>query len=87
MSPDARLRAVNAYLWLGTYKHDLLVLMVAVPALERHARSSTRGYSMKKFLVVMLMFMVLGFAVPSVSAQRRHRRVIRALSGRSTEIS
>lgn len=30
---------------------------------------------MKKFLVVMLMFVVLGFAVPSASAQRRHRRV------------
>jgi hypothetical protein len=29
---------------------------------------------MKKFLVVMLMFMVLGFAVPSVAeGQRRHR--------------
>ncbi len=29
---------------------------------------------MKKFLVVMLMFLILGFAVPSASAQRRHRR-------------
>lgn len=29
---------------------------------------------MKKFLVVMLMFVVLGFALPSVSAQTRHRR-------------
>ena len=29
---------------------------------------------MKKFLVLMLMFAVLGFAVPSVSGQRRHRR-------------
>jgi uncharacterized protein YcfJ len=30
---------------------------------------------MKKFLVVILMFVVLGFAVPSVSAlQRRHHR-------------
>jgi len=29
---------------------------------------------MKKFLVVMLMFVVLGFAVPSASAQVRHRR-------------
>ncbi len=29
---------------------------------------------MKKFLVVILMFMVLAFAVPSASAQTRHRR-------------
>ena len=29
---------------------------------------------MKKFLVVLLMFVVLGFAVPSASAQQRHRR-------------
>jgi hypothetical protein len=29
---------------------------------------------MKKFLVVMLMFMVLLFAVPHASAQRRHHR-------------
>jgi len=29
---------------------------------------------MKKFLVVMLMFVVLGFVVPSASAQQRHRR-------------
>ncbi|HXM34992.1 MAG TPA: hypothetical protein VN920_07385 [Pyrinomonadaceae bacterium] len=29
---------------------------------------------MKKFLVVMLMFVVLGFAVPSASAHQRHRR-------------
>jgi hypothetical protein len=29
---------------------------------------------MKKFLVVMLMFVVLGFALPSASAQHRHRR-------------
>lgn len=29
---------------------------------------------MKKFLVVILMFVVLGFAVPSASAQVRHRR-------------
>ena len=29
---------------------------------------------MKKFLVLMLMFMVLGFAIPSASAQTRHRR-------------
>jgi hypothetical protein len=30
--------------------------------------------SMKKFLVLVLMFVVLAFAVPSVSAQTRHRR-------------
>ena len=29
---------------------------------------------MKKFLIVILMFVVLGFAVPSLSAQTRHRR-------------
>ncbi|HVS82427.1 MAG TPA: glycine zipper domain-containing protein [Pyrinomonadaceae bacterium] len=29
---------------------------------------------MKKFLVVMLMFVVLAFAVPNASAQTRHRR-------------
>jgi len=29
---------------------------------------------MKKFLVLMLMFVVLAFTVPSVSAQVRHRR-------------
>jgi len=29
---------------------------------------------MKKFLVVMLMFVVLGFAAPSSSAQQRYRR-------------
>ena len=29
---------------------------------------------MKKFLVVILMFIVLGFALPSASGQRRHRR-------------
>lgn len=29
---------------------------------------------MKKFLVLILMFVILGFAVPSVSAQTRHRR-------------
>ena len=29
---------------------------------------------MKKFFVVILMFVVLGFAVPSASAQTRHRR-------------
>ena len=29
---------------------------------------------MKKFLVVMLMFVVLGFAVPSASSQQRYRR-------------
>ncbi|MEO8433404.1 MAG: hypothetical protein ABI596_00790 [Pyrinomonadaceae bacterium] len=29
---------------------------------------------MKKFLVLMLMFAVLGLVVPSVSGQRRHRR-------------
>ncbi len=29
---------------------------------------------MKKFLVVILMFVVLGFAMPSASAQTRHRR-------------
>jgi hypothetical protein len=29
---------------------------------------------MKKFLVVMLMFVVLGFVVPSATAQTRHRR-------------
>ncbi len=29
---------------------------------------------MKKFLVVILMFVVLGFALPSASAQRRYRR-------------
>ena len=29
---------------------------------------------MKKFLVLMLMFVVLGFAIPSASAQTRHRR-------------
>ncbi len=29
---------------------------------------------MKKFLVVILMFVVLGFAVPNASAQTRHRR-------------
>jgi hypothetical protein len=29
---------------------------------------------MKKFLVLVLMFLVLGFALPTVSAQTRHRR-------------
>jgi hypothetical protein len=29
---------------------------------------------MKKFLVVMLMFVILGFAVPSATAQTHHRR-------------
>jgi hypothetical protein len=29
---------------------------------------------MKKFLAVILMFLVLGFVVPSASAQTRHRR-------------
>jgi uncharacterized protein YcfJ len=29
---------------------------------------------MKKFLIVILMFVVLGFAVPSASAQQRYRR-------------
>ena len=29
---------------------------------------------MKKFIVLLLMFVVLGFAVPNGSAQRRHRR-------------
>ena len=29
---------------------------------------------MKKFLVVMLMFVVLGLAIPSASAQQRYRR-------------
>ncbi len=29
---------------------------------------------MKKFLVVILMFVILGFAVPSASGQRRYRR-------------
>ena len=29
---------------------------------------------MKKFLIVMLMFVVLGFALPGVSAQQRYRR-------------
>jgi hypothetical protein len=29
---------------------------------------------MKKFLAVILMFVILGFAMPSASAQRRHRR-------------
>ena len=29
---------------------------------------------MKKILVIILMFLVLGFAVPSAGAQRRHRR-------------
>jgi hypothetical protein len=29
---------------------------------------------MKKFLLVILMFVVLGFALPSASAQQRHRR-------------
>jgi hypothetical protein len=29
---------------------------------------------MKKFIVILLMFMVLGFALPAGAAQRRHRR-------------
>jgi hypothetical protein len=36
--------------------------------------AQTERYIMKKFIVVLLMFMVLGFALPSAEAQRRHRR-------------
>ena len=33
-----------------------------------------QGYSMKRFLVIILMFVVLGFALPSASAQTRRTR-------------
>jgi hypothetical protein len=51
--------------------------MLATPGnlLREHTKQSfILEASMKKFLVLVLMFVVLAFAAPSASAQTRHRR-------------
>ena len=41
---------------------------------EKQTKIQIGGRALKKFLVVILMFVILGFAVPSVSGQQRYRR-------------
>jgi hypothetical protein len=41
---------------------------------EEQLTFKLEGIALKKFLVVILIFVILGFAVPSASGQRRYRR-------------